>query len=64
MRDYIHVMDLVRGHVTALRRMRPGYTVYNLGTGKGYSVLDVVNAFEQVSGKQVVHLNYFTVSSN
>lgn len=45
-RDYIHVVDLARGHVTALERM-DGVKTYNLGTGRGYSVLDVVNAFRK-----------------
>ncbi|MFO7841555.1 MAG: UDP-glucose 4-epimerase GalE [Fidelibacterota bacterium] len=48
-RDYIHVMDLAEGHVKALERsdMQRGSAIYNLGTGKGYSVLDVVRAFEE-----------------
>jgi UDP-glucose 4-epimerase len=51
-RDYIHVMDLARGHVDALRALRSsnGVHVWNLGTGTGYSVLEVVAAFEVVSG--------------
>lgn len=54
-RDYIHVMDLARGHVCAIRRClgRSGVHIYNLGTGRGYSVLEVVRAFERVSGRQV-----------
>ncbi len=54
-RDYIHVVDLARGHVAALDHMKPsgGLTVYNLGTGKGVSVLELVHAFEQASGKTV-----------
>ena len=54
-RDYIHVMDLVRGHLKALEHLRttPGVHVHNLGTGTGYSVLDVVRAFEQASGRQI-----------
>jgi UDP-glucose 4-epimerase len=51
-RDYIHVVDLARGHVTALERM-DGVKTYNLGTGRGYSVLDVVNAFEKVCGHPI-----------
>ena len=54
-RDYIHVMDLARGHVDALAylfREHKGFTV-NLGTGVGYSVLDVVHAFEKACGKPV-----------
>jgi UDP-glucose 4-epimerase len=54
-RDYIHVMDLAEGHVRALESagQQPGATVYNLGTGKGYSVLDVVNTFEKVNGVKI-----------
>lgn len=54
-RDYIHVMDLARGHVMALTPLLNGdqsFTV-NLGTGQGYSVLDVVRAYEQVSGRSI-----------
>lgn len=56
-RDYIHVVDLALGHVKALGRAlsQPGLDVYNLGTGVGYSVLDVVKAFEKASG---VTINY------
>lgn len=54
-RDYIHVSDLARGHVAALERLRgkPGVRVYNLGTGKGYSVLEIVAAFERVCGHKI-----------
>jgi len=54
-RDYIHVMDLVKGHICALDHIasRTGYFVWNLGSGKGHSVLDMVTAFEQTSGKSV-----------
>jgi UDP-glucose 4-epimerase len=55
-RDYIHVVDLARGHVRALEKLmadEPGCYTYNLGTGRGYSVLDVIKAFEQASGKAV-----------
>lgn len=55
-RDYIHVVDLARGHVKALDRMlgcEPGCAVYNLGTGSGYSVLEIVQAFEAASAKAV-----------
>ena len=50
-RDYIHVVDLARGHVKALKAIEEncGVAIYNLGTGRGYSVLEVVHAFEQVS---------------
>lgn len=51
-RDYIHVVDLARGHVKALAAVERncGLAVYNLGTGRGYSVLEVVNAFEKANG--------------
>ncbi len=54
-RDYIHVVDLARGHIKAIEKLttNPGIVTYNLGTGKGYSVLDVVRAFEKASGKKV-----------
>lgn len=56
-RDYIHVVDLARGHVQALERqlqqVQPEHLVVNLGTGKGYSVLEVVHAFEHASGRPV-----------
>ena len=55
-RDYIHVVDLAKGHVKALKKLAPGSGVnliYNLGTGKGYSVLDVVHAFEKACGKEI-----------
>ena len=56
-RDYIHVVDLAKGHVKALKAIEEncGVAVYNLGTGRGYSVLEVVHAFEEVSG---VHIPY------
>lgn len=52
-RDYIHVMDLAEGHIQALKNLKAGYRHYNLGTGQGYSVLDIVSMFERVSGKRV-----------
>ena len=54
-RDYIHVVDLAKGHVCALEAIKKqcGLAVYNLGTGQGYSVLDVVNAFIKVNGVDV-----------
>ena len=54
-RDYIHVVDLARGHVCALGAIERGcgLAVYNLGTGKGYSVLDIVNTFQKVNGVKV-----------
>jgi UDP-glucose 4-epimerase len=54
-RDYIHVVDLARGHLKALDRVmrETGAEAYNLGTGTGYSVLDMVRAFEKASGKKI-----------
>lgn len=54
-RDYIHVVDLARGHIKAIEKLctNPGLVTYNLGTGKGYSVLDIVKAFEKASGVKV-----------
>jgi len=54
-RDYIHVVDLARGHLAALNalRQRPGVLTVNLGTGRGYSVLEMVRAFASASGKPV-----------
>jgi UDP-glucose 4-epimerase len=54
-RDYIHVMDLASGHVKALEKLseNSGVVTYNLGTGRGYSVLEMVRAFEKASGKKV-----------
>lgn len=54
-RDYIHVVDLAVGHVKAIEKLeqKPGCVAYNLGTGQGYSVLEMVRAFEQASGKAV-----------
>ena len=54
-RDYIHVVDLARGHVSALKAIerKCGLAIYNLGTGHGYSVLDIVHAFERVNGVPV-----------
>ena len=54
-RDYIHVVDLAIGHVKALKKIEDnsGVSIYNLGTGVGYSVLDVVHAFEKACGKEI-----------
>lgn len=55
-RDYIHVVDLAKGHVLALNKLekeKEGLYTYNLGTGKGYSVLDMVKAFEEATGQKV-----------
>jgi UDP-glucose 4-epimerase len=56
-RDYIHVVDLARGHLAALTRLsaRPGVVTYNLGTGRGYSVLEMAEAFARISGRRVPH---------
>ncbi len=58
-RDYIHVVDLAKAHVAAIKRLEDGkvdsYDVFNLGTGKGSSVLEIINAFEQSTGEK---LNY------
>jgi UDP-glucose 4-epimerase len=56
-RDYIHVVDLADGHVAALRRLlgEGGSLTVNLGTGRGYSVLEVVRAFERASGRRIAH---------
>lgn len=54
-RDYIHVVDLARGHLKALNKIsdNPGLSIYNLGTGQGYSVLDMVKAFEKAAGQAI-----------
>ncbi|NVZ08562.1 UDP-glucose 4-epimerase GalE [Allochromatium humboldtianum] len=54
-RDYIHVVDLARGHLAALHKLQesPGVVTYNLGAGRGYSVLEVIAAFERASGRPV-----------
>lgn len=52
-RDYIHVVDLAKGHVKALENNMKGLFIYNLGTGKGYSVLDLVNTFEKVNNVKI-----------
>lgn len=53
MRDYIHVVDLARGHVAAIKNIDRGVKVYNLGTGKAVSVMEMVKAFEQESNKKL-----------
>ena len=57
-RDYIHVGDLARGHVAALKKLeqKPGLFICNLGTGHGYSVLDVINAFSKACGKEIPYV--------
>jgi UDP-glucose 4-epimerase len=52
-RDFIHVVDLALGHLKALENSRPGTAVYNLGTGRGYSVLEMVAAFERAAGRKI-----------
>ncbi|WP_346886939.1 UDP-glucose 4-epimerase GalE [Clostridium sp. UBA1056] len=54
-RDYIHVVDLAKGHLKALEKLKTdsGLVTYNLGTGKGYSVLDIVKAFSEASGREI-----------
>ena len=56
-RDYIHVVDLSVGHLAALLKLtsNPGVVTYNLGTGRGYSVLEMVSAFEKASGKKIAY---------
>lgn len=53
MRDFIHVVDLAKGHVAAIEHMKEGISIYNLGTGKATSVLEMVEAFEKASGKDL-----------
>ena len=52
-RDYIHVVDLSKGHLAAMQALKPGFNVYNLGSGKPNSVLEIVSAFEKASGKKL-----------
>ena len=52
-RDYIHVMDLAEGHAAALEHIEPGVTAYNLGSGTGSSVLEVVRAFGEAAGREI-----------
>ncbi len=54
-RDYLHVVDLARGHVAALERGESGVAVYNLGTGRGVSVLEMVKAFEKACGHRIAY---------
>ena len=57
-RDYIHVVDLAKGHVKAIDKIKenPGVKIYNLGTGKGYSVLDIVKAFGKACGHEIPYV--------
>lgn len=54
-RDFIHVVDLARGHIKALEKLggNPGMVTYNLGTGRGYSVLEMIDAFSRASGRNI-----------
>ncbi len=54
-RDYIHVVDLAKGHIAALEKMSSGVQVYNLGSGKGTSVMEMVKAFSKASGEALPH---------
>ena len=53
MRDFIHVVDLAKGHVAVVERMKKGVSIYNLGTGEATSVLEMVKAFEKASGEKL-----------
>ena len=57
-RDYIHVVDLAKGHLAALRKLETGCGLFvcNLGTGKGYSVLEVLRAYEKACGKTIPYV--------
>ncbi|WP_026909074.1 UDP-glucose 4-epimerase GalE [Paucisalibacillus globulus] len=57
-RDYIHVVDLAQGHISALKKVETttGINAYNLGTGKGYSVLEMVRSFQNVSGREIPYI--------
>ena len=54
-RDYIHVVDLALGHIAALKNLKPGVNIYNLGTGQGVSVLELVNAFMSVNKIDILY---------
>lgn len=57
MRDYIHIVDLAEGHISGTKKVMDekfnGWRVYNLGTGSGFSVLELVNEFQKASGKNI-----------
>jgi UDP-glucose 4-epimerase len=57
-RDYIHVVDLAKGHVSAIKGMEtlPGVQIFNLGTGNGYSVLDIIKAFSKACGHDIPYV--------
>ncbi|CAF1117048.1 unnamed protein product [Adineta steineri] len=59
-RDYIHVVDLAKGHIAAMKKFKDncGLQIYNLGTGKDYSVLEMIKALEKASGKTIAYKNY------
>ncbi|MBQ2638893.1 UDP-glucose 4-epimerase GalE [Candidatus Saccharibacteria bacterium] len=52
-RDYIHVVDLANGHILAMEHEKPGVSIYNLGTGTGTTVFEMINAFEKASGEKL-----------
>ena len=52
-RDYIHVVDLAQGHLKSLENLKPGVNIYNLGSGKGTSVLELIHTFEETSGEKL-----------
>ncbi len=54
-RDYIHVVDLAKGHVAAINHSKPGVLTYNLGTGHGVSVLELITAFSKAAGKEIAY---------
>lgn len=55
-RDYIHVVDLAKGHVAAIEKIQPGVNIYNLGTGKGTSVFEMIRAFEDASDEKLKYV--------
>lgn len=55
-RDYIHVADLAKGHVKAIEKLEPGVQIYNLGTGRGTSVLELIQTFQDVNGVEVPYV--------
>ena len=52
-RDYIHVVDLANGHILAMEKSQPGVSIYNLGTGNGTTVFEMIDAFEKASGEKL-----------
>lgn len=55
-RDFIHVMDLAEGHSVALQNMKPGIQIYNVGSGKGTSVQELINTFQKVNNVEIPHI--------